>query len=79
MCAVPLRLCVLQVLDGTTIREMLTRRAHVDPSSVPEDSVYYQQFGLPWEVCRPLYMSVRVYVGCWTHGLLVCSERVCSM
>lgn len=39
-----------QVLDGTTIREMLTRRAHVDPSSVPEDSVYYQQFGLPWEV-----------------------------
>jgi CubicO group peptidase (beta-lactamase class C family) len=46
-----------QILDGTTIREILTRRVHSDALSFGENELFYDEFGAPWEVraCRAVW------------------------
>lgn len=39
-----------QILDGASIRESLTRRAHTNPTPVKMDTAFPTEWGFPWEV-----------------------------
>lgn len=39
-----------QLLDATTLREWLNRRVWDNPTEIPPESVYFEGWGIPWQI-----------------------------